>query len=131
MTATSVLLPIIRRVMPTIMANCIIYGTYGAARSKSDIFTTDDLWKFNLHVVMNNTHYRHFLRVYNRRTHHPANYITDLGYQKIRISRQEDQHLAADQWCTDNLNEGSYVRRHGDFWFAYNDDAVLFKMTWL
>ena len=126
---TNVLLPLIRRVMPTIIANGII-GVSPITGPGVGLFDMRDAWRFSTLVEMTRVHYRHFLRVYNRRTQHRPEYITGLGYQKIRITRRADLHLEADQWCRDNLKAGSYVRKFGEFWFAYNDDAVLFKMTW-
>ena len=124
---TNVLLPLIRRVMPTIIANSII----GVSPMTGPPVSLFDMIGFSSPVEMTKVHYRHFLRVYNRRTQHRPEYITGLGYQKIRITRRADLHLEADRWCRDNLKAGSYVRKFGEFWFAYNDDAVLFKMAWL
>ena len=123
---TNVLLPLIRRVMPTIIANSII----GVSPMTGPPVSVFDMIGFSSPVEMTKVHYSHFLRVYNRRTQHRPEYITGLGYQKIRITRRADLHLDADQWCRDNPKAGSYVRKFGEFWFAYNDDAVLFKMTW-
>ena len=123
---TNVLLPLIRRVMPTIIANSII----GVSPMTGPPVSLFDMIGFSSPVEMTKVHYSHFLRVYNRRTQHRPEYITGLGYQKIRITRRADLHLDADQWCRDNLKAGCYVRKFGEFWFAYNDDAVLFKMTW-
>ena len=123
---TNVLLPLIRRVMPTIIANSII----GVSPMTGPPVSVFDMIGFSSPVEMTKVHYSHFLRVYNRRTQHRPEYITGLGYQKIRITRRADLHLDADLWCRDNLKAGSYVRKFGEFWFAYNDDAVLFKMTW-
>ena len=123
---TNVLLPLIRRVMPTIIANSII----GVSPMTGPPVSVFDMIGFSSPVEMTKVHYSHFLRVYNRRTQHRPEYITGLGYQKIRITRRADLHLDADQWCRDNLKAGSYVRKFGEFWFAYNDDAVLYKMTW-
>lgn len=129
MTAVSVLLPMIRRVMPTIIANDII-GVSPMTGPAGNIFDMHDTWKFSIRVTMTKVHYRHFLRVYNRRTSHLPDYISGLGYQTIRISARKDLHLEAEQWCRDTLKPGSYVRRLGNFWFAYNEDYVMFKLRW-
>ena len=130
MTATSVLLPIIRRVMPSIIANSII-GVSPMTGPAGSIFDMYKTWKFPPRVVMTKVHYRHFLRVYNRRIHHLPAYITGLGYQTIQLRAVRDRHIEAEEWCRENLKPGSYVRRHSNFWFAYDADAVLFKMHWL
>lgn len=125
----SVLLPIIRRVMPTLIANDII-GVAPMTGPVSNIFDIHSAWANRSQVMMTKVHYGHFLRVHNRRQYHLADYITDLGYQKMRVSRRADLHLDAAQWCKDNLKAGSYVRRFGDFWFAYNSDYTMFKLRW-
>ena len=129
MTYDPVILPIIRRVMPDYIAQSII-GVQPMTGPVGRIFDAHDTWKFSLRVTMTKVHYRHFLRVYNRRKSHLPDYITGLGYQIVRISAAKDRHLEAEQWCRDTLKPGSYVRRLGNFWFAYDRDATLFMMRW-
>jgi hypothetical protein len=126
-----VLLPMIRRVMPNIIANNII-GVQPMTGPTVDIFNT----KYNLNrdfnwagrVRMYKEHYNHFLRVYNRRkTHHP-DYLTNLGYNKARVSFSNA--IAADQWCRKTFKTGTYVRSSADFWFARDKDYTLFTLRW-
>ena len=113
MTYDPVLLPLIRRVMPNIIANDLIGATYGD-------------WHGSL--VMHKHHFQHFLRVYNRRKSHSGLYLSGLGYQKVNV--EFSKVLYARNWCKDTLKHGSYLISINDFWFAYDRDATLFMMRW-
>lgn len=123
-----VLLPMIRRVMPNIIAQSII-GVQPMTGPAGSIFSMRP-YGWPGRVLFTKDHYRHFLRVYNRRKYHHPDYITGLGYSKMRLSRRD--HLAnnAEVWCRDNLKTGSYVYDRGDFWFAYERDYTLFVLKW-
>lgn len=125
------LLSLVRRVMPTIIANDII-GVSPMIGPASSIFLLRERYK-NIYDMLKFTkdHYKHFLRVYNRRTYHSSDYLTGLGYAHVKVSRRDGINIDAEHWCIDNLKLGSYIRNKGDFWFAYNEDAVLFKMSWI
>lgn len=115
MTYDPVLLPLIRSVMPNIIAQSIIGAqpTYGG-------------WHGSL--VMHKHHFQHFLRVYNRRKNHSGLYLSGLGYQKVNV--EFSKVLYARNWCKDTLKHGSYLISINDFWFAYDRDATLFMMRW-
>jgi hypothetical protein len=118
-----VILPIIRRVWPNILANELI-GVQPMTGPVGEIFGR----RPNGRVLMNKVHYRHFVRVYNRRKYHRPEYITSLGYTHVRV-RISDA-IAVQRWCREILRAGSYVRSHNDFWFAYERDATLFTLRW-
>jgi len=120
-----VILPLIRRVMPNIIAQQII-GTQPMSDSAGTIFGMRANWGGR--VVLTKEHYRHFLRVYNRRKHHHPDYLTGLGYPHIRISIGDV--IAAERWCRVTFKKGSYVRSLPDFWFANERDAMLFSLRW-
>jgi hypothetical protein len=120
-----VIISILRRVMPNIIANDIL-GVQNMTSPAGTIFSMRANWAGR--VVLHKEHFNHFLRVYNRRKHHHPDYLTDLGYKKERVSFSNA--VAADQWCRKTFKCGTYVRSSIDFWFAYERDAMLFTLRW-
>ena len=123
----SVLLPIIRRVMPSIIANDII-GVSPMTGPTAGLFGLRNGWYGR--VVFTKNHFRHFLRVYNRRTHHHPDYLHSLGYPHYKVSRRVFDFMDARDWCKDTLVLGSWVSSSNNFWFAYHADYVMFKLVW-
>ena len=123
-----VILPIIRRVWPTLLAQEII-GAQPMTGPAGEIFKKKSDWFFNK-VLLTKTHYRHFHRVYNRRKWHYRDYLTSLGYSQVSINLTDT--IAARQWCRDNLKEGTYIAPANStiFLFAYERDATLFTLRW-
>lgn len=124
----SVLLPIIRRVMPTLIANEII-GVQPMVGPAAGIFGLKNGWYGR--VKLTKDHYRYFLQVYNRRTYHHPDYLTSLGYPHVKVSRRDGLHIDALDWCYDNLKAGSWISSHNDFWFSNEEDVLAFKMSCL
>ena len=127
-----VLLPIIRRVMPTIIANDLI-GVSPMSGPAGNIFTLQERYRNGWagRLKLNKDHYRYFLRIYNRRIHHHPEYITSLGYPHVRVSRRDSLNIVALDWCLDNLKPGTWIYNNSDFWFADQNDYVLFRMSCL
>jgi hypothetical protein len=124
-----VLLPMIRNVMPGIIANDII-GVQKMSAPSGEIFTVG---KYQVKVRLTKEHYRHFLRVYNRRQYHTVNYINSLGYPSVKLSRRDDVEynaLKAKVWAITNLKLGTYINSGGTFWFAREKDYTLFLLRW-
>lgn len=129
-----VLLPVIRRVMPNIIASQIIgvspmtgpVGNISTLRTRYGLTTG---WEGR--VVFEKEHFNHFLRVYNRRWRHHPEYLTALGYPHVKLLVPSAEKYAADQWCSEVFKPGSWVRTYADFWFANKDDATMFAMRWL
>lgn len=120
MTKLSKLLPMIRNVMPSIIANDII----GVQPMTNPYPVT---------VKLTKDHYRYFLRVYNRRRFHTVDYIDSLGYPSVKLTRRDDSDydaLKARVWSINNLKQGSYIHRGSTFWFAREKDYTLFLMRW-
>jgi hypothetical protein len=123
----SVLLPIIRRTLPNIIANDII-GVSPMTGPTAGIFGLRNGWYGR--VVFTKNHFRHFLRVYNRRTHHHPDYLHSLGYPHYKVSRRVFDFMDARDWCKDTLVPGSWVSSSNNFWFANHADYVMFKLVW-
>jgi len=125
-----VLLPLIRNVMPNIIANDII-GVQNMSASAGNIFSLRPTYKITVRLTKD--HYRHFLRVYNRRQYHTVDYIDSLGYSSVKMSRRDDAEynaLKAKVWAITNLKPGTYINSGGTFWFAREKDYTLFMMRW-
>jgi hypothetical protein len=128
MTYDKILLPLIRNVMPNIIANDLI-GVQPITGSAAEIFKTNyGFTGWGGRVRMYKSHFNHFLRVYNRRKYHHPDYLTNLGYKKSRVGFSDA--IAADQWCRKTFKTGTYVRSSADFWFAYERDYTLFMLRW-
>jgi hypothetical protein len=117
------LLPLIRRVMPDIIAQDLIgvQPMTGLVGSIFYIWTLDDL-------IMQKEHFQHFLRVYNRKKCHSINDIAALGYTMTKVSALNA--VTAKNWCKENLKPGSFVCVNTRFCFAYDRDATFFAMKW-
>jgi hypothetical protein len=118
-----VLLPIIRRVMPNIIANDII----GVQPMSSEDYIGSMIYEKGS-VIMQKVHYQHFVRLPNRQKFHKFSEIVDkYKYTKVKVTSL--QAKAAMQWCEQNLKPGAYIRLQNHFVFAYEADAVWFGMV--
>lgn len=115
-TAQSVLLPIIRRVMPTIIANDIL-----GVQNMIDLDFAPWIMK------MEKVHYQHFVRLNNRRKTQRISNLDAAGYTCVKLDRGWNDPR---EWCNKNLKPGSYINLHTRFWFAYERDATLFMLRW-
>ena len=128
-TAQQVILPLIRRVMPSIIAQDIIgvqsmTGAFNGMQSMGRVLRNG----YPGRITLTKDHYRHFLRVYNRRNHHHPEYITQLGYSHFKIDYTNRYDAAA--WCKKTFKPGTFIITFNDFWFAYDRDAMLFSLMW-
>jgi len=124
MTHTKVLLPLIRRVMPNIIASQLI-GVQSPTAPVGQIFSS--IWTLE-HLKMKKVHYQHFLRVYNRKTYHKIDDVVKLGYTQVKVSVMNA--IPAKRWCVATLKPGSFVMINTRFVFAYDRDATLFALRW-
>lgn len=77
--------------------------------------------------TMEKYHYQHFVRIYNRRKKQKSQSLTDAGYAVVTL-RPDHGYLHAKRWCEQNLRRGSWVNLMNRFWFAYEQDAVHFRL---
>lgn len=73
-------------------------------------------------------HYQHFVRLNNRKKNQRVGDLTAAGYSCVKLP---DGWIKQRDWCKQNLKQGTYINLTNRFWFAYDNDAVLFKMHWL
>lgn len=125
----SVILPVIRRLLPHVVANDII-GVQPMTATAAQIHTIktryDSPSLYN--VALTKDHFKHFLRVYNRKKYHNFDDITALGYTTIDINAFN--MISARQWCRKTLKPGSFVCSNARFCFAYERDYTLFMLRW-
>jgi hypothetical protein len=123
-----VLLPIILRALPTLLAREVLYGGVGIDKNLDIEDKMNKLRGIPGRVLMSKVHYGHFTKVYNRRKRHHPEYLDNLGYWRLRICASNA--IKARRWCRSNLKEGSYINSVVDFWFANERDYIFFAMKW-
>ncbi len=79
-------------------------------------------------VSMEKVHYQHFVRLNNRKKNHSFSELDAAGYSCVKLP---DGWIKQRDWCKQNLKPGAFINGRNYFWFAYDCDAVLFKMHWL
>lgn len=118
-----VLLPIIRRVMPNIIANDLI----GVQNMSSEDYIGSMIYEKGS-VIMQKVHYQHFVRLPNRQKFHKFSEIVEkYKYTKVKVTSLKAKEAV--EWCEGNLKPGSYIRLQNHFVFAYEADAVWFGMV--
>jgi hypothetical protein len=131
MTTTDVvkvLLPIIRRAMPSIIAHHLV-GVQPMSAPTGSIFTLKARYQTTGGMILlTRAHFRHFLRVYNRRKSHSFNSIRDLGYPVYQILGY-NQWSDVVVWCRKNLEEGAFiVTPSSEIIFANHSDYLHFVL---
>lgn len=119
--ANQVLVPLIRNVMPNIIANSIISGQ-DMSNAFEDIMVSKGTW------ALQKEHFRYFFRVNNRKKYHRIGDIAALGYPMAKANILYVSK--AKQWCRDNLKPGSYVTVMNCFCFANKNDYLIFTLKW-
>jgi len=94
------------------------------------LYFWNEFFKNEIAVIfdMEKAHYQHFVRLYNRKKRQRFDELKAAGYSYVKTS---NGYIAQRDWCNTNLKPGTWVSGHNYFWFAYDNDAVLFKMHWL
>lgn len=123
-----VLLPIIRRVMPSIIAQHLV-GVQPMTAPTGSIYTLKTRYdSSDSTILLTREHFKHFLRIYNRRKSHSLNSILDLGYPSYKIPY--DQWSDVVVWCRKNLEEGAFiVTPSSEIIFANHSDYLEFLIT--
>jgi len=119
-----VLLPVIRRVMHSVIAHNIV-GVQPMTGPIGQIFNMKHTYK---DLIMEKKHYQHFLRLPNRRKQQKIAEISKV-YDYTCIQSDPTKVREAKAWCKKNLKEGSWVNLHSRFVFAYDKDATWFAMA--
>jgi hypothetical protein len=125
-----VLLPIIRRVRPNVLASQLIgvqpmtgpVGQMHTLRTRYDYHNNRDIFK------MNKKHYQHFIKAYNRRTKQKMSYLTDLGYTCVKVSPVMSVAKEAKAYCKRYVKDGAWISNGNHFIFAYDKDVTMFTL---
>lgn len=123
---TSVLIPIVRRVMPHVIANSIA-GVQSMADA-GGIFSMGYTDRFLRKIPVSKGRYNTFLRLYNRRKTQSLVDFANAGYPRVNVARMH--MFKARDWCDEQFGKDGYVSWLDAFFFENEEDATLFKMRW-
>lgn len=118
--------------MPGMVANYLI-GVQPMTAAAGQVFSLSSRYGYQSKVRLNKAHYRHFLRINNRRQYHTTEYLDTLNYPSVKLTRRNDSPnnaMDARIWAVEHLKEGTYINSGGQFWFANERDYTLFSLKW-
>ena len=136
-----VLIPLIRRVMPNLIAQDII-GVSPMTGPAAQIFKLRSRYRYHniqpLRYPVLPGVYRHFLRINNRRRTQNDDDLGAAGYASVTLPTDrtplamQERGAEIDAWCRENLGQDTWLRlgRSRTWWFSRDNDAVLFGMVW-
>jgi hypothetical protein len=126
-----VLLPLIRQVMPNVIASQLIgvqpmsgpIGQIHTLRTRYDYLNNRDIF------TMQKKHYQHFTKAYNRRTKQKMSYLTGLGYTCVKVNMDLPRGaIEAKAYCKKYVKDGAWISNGNHFVFAYDKDVTLFAL---
>jgi len=124
----SVLIPVIRQVMPTIIANSII-GVQSMIGPSGSTFMR---YRYYPRIKMTAMHYRVFLRLNNRKKSQTVNDFLQAKYPYVPCNFTAfDQDMDCIAWCNQQFGNSGYVFDNGILWFKNDHDCMLFTLRWL
>jgi hypothetical protein len=126
-----VLIPLIRRVMPSVIAQDII-GVSPMIGPAGSIFSLRARYfERNVRYKVNPAIYNAFLRLNNRRKTQGDCDFESAKYYSIQDVNFAD-YRAAQEWSQTNFGQhGFYWNKSSNkWWFTKIEDSVLFKLTW-
>lgn len=127
-TVDSVLIGLVRRVMPNIIASQIV-GVSPMTAPTADIFSMRTVFGQGARIGMTKEHYKTFLRINDRPKTQPLRAFIESGYPHVILSNISDT-MEAIRWCREQFGEHGYQRIHTTFIFKDGADATLFKLRW-
>ena len=123
MTGLKILMPLIREMMPNIIAHDII-GVQPLTMPKGIIF--DSIRKtVVMQRNMTNAQYQHFLRLNNRRRRQSVYDLLQAGYPEAEAAFSGE--VVA--WCQENLPD-RHMRFGNRYFFANEKDRLIFVLRW-
>jgi len=121
-----VLMPLIRRVWPQIIANDIIGVQPMTSWIKTSIFSPKAKFKYdNEKVRMKREKYNTFVRVYNRKKHVTREDFYRANYPWVDADLKQDWG-AMHEWCKNSFGKNNYVWFGERFFFVNEDQKALF-----
>lgn len=132
-TLNPVIIPILRRVMPNLIAQDII-GVSPMTGPAASVFKLRAKYRYrSLRYPVEPDVYRHFLRINNRRRTQNDEDLRAAGYASVTLPIGVDYFpTRIDAWCDANLGRHTWLRlgQPRTWWFSRDHDAVLFRMVW-
>lgn len=131
MTIDPVLISLVRKAVPNIIANDIL-GVQSMIGSAGGIFKLRKLRKkysFEIRNKMNKALYKTFIRVNDRPRTQPLRAFKAAGYPVVDATYANT--IKALQWCREQFGEDGYQRFGNEFVFKDENDAMAFRMRWL
>lgn len=132
-----VIIPILRRVMPTLIANSIV-GVAPMTAPSAQLSKLRKKFRIRWEGAFRPVRYRvapevyrYFLRINNRRRTQSSEDLDVAGYHAVSGIPWTSWE-PADEWCTTQLEPHSWLRFPGEarWWFSRESDAVLFGLVW-
>ena len=124
-----VILPMIRRVMPSVIANSII-GVSPMTGPIGQIHTMRYRYGKSIAdpIKLNNAVYAKFVRLNNRKKTHTHQSIIDAGYYPCN----KYMGWECREWCDNMYGKNGYIEGHdGYIYFENKDDYTFFIMRWI
>lgn len=127
-----VILPIIRRAMPNIIATSIV-GVSPMTGPVNQVFKMKikygDLDK--MRITLKKEHFKMFLRLYNRRKFTTHNDILAANYPWVKLTDVITVFNTV-EWCNSSFGECGYIFDNVNrFYFENKEDCAMFTLTWL
>ena len=126
-----VLLPLIRNVMPSFMAQQII-GVQPMTGPVGQIFKLRKNFATIPRIKMTVYHYQVFLRLNNRKKSQTAEDFKKANY----YSQEENWYISSSElsdrmaWCDDQFGRYGYVYDCEIIWFENENDLIAYKLRW-
>jgi hypothetical protein len=132
MTNSLGIIPLKRRVMPTVIATHIT----GVSAPGNMILITSNKWQVIADIIVWRypvapETYGHFLRLNNRRCTQGDLDLEQAGYPHVCLNtpgRADQIHT----WCDDQFGAHAWLRfpYSALWWFSAQDQATMFRITW-
>lgn len=134
MSVPTVLIPLLRRVMPSIIANDLI-GVQPMIGPVGSIFTLSNWYKNVRRIPLTVYHYKVFLRLNNRKKTQTFKDFEQTKYPHFELKRYPMQLFDTTEpildWCVAQFGEFGFVKCGPDIWFKDEYDFLMFKMRWV
>lgn len=135
----NILVPIIRNVMPRIIAHDIL-GVSPMTGPISQVIKFRTRYGMNDYELKNTPNrmilksgtYSKFVRLYNRRKSQSTDEIRNAGYPCSDLIRCKfSMRIEIEEWCIKNFGPVGYILINGYIFFQNDDHHMLFKLRWI
>jgi hypothetical protein len=129
-TLNKTILPLIRNVMPLLMAQQIV-GVQPMTGPLTQIFNLRKLFAIMPRIKMTVYHYQVFLRLNNRKKSQTEEDFAKANYysqEKFWLPKSEHSERLA--WCDDQFGRYGYIQTEFRIWFENENDLIAYKLRW-